>query len=284
MTIRISREESTLTVPISLYRIDDNQSKNRLATATAFLWEHDEVWYLITNLHNASGWNWEENRACSRTGGLPTHLDADFLIVENSDSGTDSQMMRRRGFQIPLIEDHKPTWLVHPQLREKVDVCAIPLCSAPTQEHCIELGIESFRNVPTNRHQWDQFDLHAGHEVFVLGYPLRLHTMSFPIWKRASIATEPDIDIDGLPKFLIDTATRKGMSGSPVICVNRGLTMPTGKFDNSSIFGEATRFAGIYSARIGGDELEAQLGVVWKDSVIAEIVAGATLGKLPHDG
>ena len=69
-----------------------------------------------------------------------------------------------------------------------------------------------------------QFDAvySVGSEVFVLGFPRGLRTQSnFPIWKRGTIATEPAIPRDdGAPLILIDAATRKGMSGSPV-CVFR---------------------------------------------------------------
>ena len=59
--------------------------------------------------------------------------------------------------------------------------------------------------------------------MFVLGYPKGISGgRGFPIWKRASIATEPDIQHDGLPKLLVDTATREGMSGAPVVAIADG--------------------------------------------------------------
>lgn len=59
---------------------------------------------------------------------------------------------------------------------------------------------------------------------YVLGYPKGLHGGDdFPVWKRASIASEPDLDIDGLPKVLVDTATRPDVW--PVIAVRRGLVV-----------------------------------------------------------
>ena len=38
-----------------------------------------------------------------------------------------------------------------------------------------------------------------------------------PIWKKSTIASEPDIDINNLPCFYIDSTTREGMSGAPVV-------------------------------------------------------------------
>ena len=48
----------------------------------------------------------------------------------------------------------------------------------------------------------------------------------FPIWKRGSIASEPEIPIDGKPMFYIDTATRQGMSGAPVFAQTSGFWGP----------------------------------------------------------
>ena len=96
----------------------------------------------------------------------------------------------------------------------------------------------------------------------------------FPIWKKASIASEPNIDIQQMPYFFIDTATRSGMSGSPVVIYRkRSFTIEeesTGKFS-----GHITKLIGVYSGRIGADSdmiSDAQLGRVWKASVIDEII------------
>jgi hypothetical protein len=39
---------------------------------------------------------------------------------------------------------------------------------------------------------------------------------------ESSIASEPDLDVDHLPKLLVDTATRKAMSGSEVFARHSG--------------------------------------------------------------
>jgi hypothetical protein len=72
------------------------------------------------------------------------------------------------------------------------------------------------------------------------------------------------------------------MSGAPVIAIRRGLTAPqNAKSLGDSIFGTVETFLGVYSGRVGNDELGAQLGIVWKASVISEIIDGRTLGKTP---
>ena len=95
----------------------------------------------------------------------------------------------------------------------------------------------------------------------------------FPIWKRGSIATEPDIDLDGLPKLFVDTASREGMSGAPVFAQYTGFWTPEDKSElKDSVFGTGRRFLGIYSGRVGDDPFQAQLGIVWKPTAIEEII------------
>jgi hypothetical protein len=61
-------------------------------------------------------------------------------------------------------------------------------------------------------------DASASQEVFVVGFPFgMIANAPAPIWKRGSIALDPTFDPEGLPKMLVDTATRPGMSGSVVI-------------------------------------------------------------------
>ena len=61
-------------------------------------------------------------------------------------------------------------------------------------------------------------------EVFILGFPYKIGNASqIPIWKRGSVASEPELDCDNLPKLFVDTASRPGMSGSPVIYKRIGI-------------------------------------------------------------
>ena len=124
-----------------------------------------------------------------------------------------------------------------------------------------------------------------GEDVFVLGYPRGLTGGALlPIWKRGTIATEPMFDHHQLPRFLIDTATREGMSGAPVIArANSGSYQDTSGVSvmalRSQNLSPPTKFVGIYSGRIpGAIDLEAQVGIVWKARVVEEIVLGGQQG------
>ena len=115
-------------------------------------------------------------------------------------------------------------------------------------------------------------------DVFILGYPFGSKWGLFPIWKRGSIATEPAIDISNLPYYFVDTASRSGMSGSPVVVKERRPV--TIMHENGRLERYFTHFLGIYSGREGVTEDESliQLGRVWKPIVIDEIIAGGILG------
>ncbi|PHN93501.1 hypothetical protein CSC80_11300 [Maribacter sp. 6B07] len=103
-------------------------------------------------------------------------------------------------------------------------------------------------------------------DIFVTGFPLKTNTTpnKFPIYKGATIASEPDI-FNSLPMFYIDGKTKSGMSGSPVIKKDntiKTIATPTGITLNQGRIG----LAGVYSGRDRQekDEYEAELGIVWR--------------------
>ena len=122
-----------------------------------------------------------------------------------------------------------------------------------------------------NEYPFDEnVELYAGQDVFIIGYPFGPVTGTpLPIWKRGSIASEPRIHIGGLNKVFVDTAGRRGMSGSFVVAQHNGLFYPQGK---PPFFGVARRLLGIYSGRVSPSEVEAQLGIVWHREEIDKTV------------
>ncbi len=94
--------------------------------------------------------------------------------------------------------------------------------------------------------------------------------------------------MSNLPKYLIDSATRSGMSGSPVFAsflnnrYNRSSGELVGPGDklaptDFSCTMPAFEFIGVYSSRLGDPIINdtLQLGNVWKSSVIEEIINGS---------
>ena len=69
-----------------------------------------------------------------------------------------------------------------------------------------------------------------------------------PIWKRGSIASEPELPADDLPLFLVDSNTYKGMSGSPVYARTIGGYLSK-QHEVFQMAARSTRFLGVYSGR-----------------------------------
>ena len=93
----------------------------------------------------------------------------------------------------------------------------------------------------------------------------------YPVWATGFVASEPVIDYNELPVFLIDCRTRQGQSGSPVVKHSNGGTIRL-KSGASRMGGVATTFLGIYSGRVHKDS---DLGMVWKRSAIIELLSAA---------
>ena len=164
-------------------------------------------------------------------------------------------------------------WFVHPVHRHRVDIAALPVAFA-----------EDTALIAANNRRLDLDDLRLtpSLDVYIVGYPRgTFGGANFPIWKRGSIASEPDIDVDGKPKFYVDAATREGMSGSPVFAQEVGLWAPrgAGRYLGKYNLGKGRAFAGVYSGRIGAeDEFKAQLGFVWRARALDEIVEARVIG------
>lgn len=285
--IHISRDASLCSLQVSPVRVNgEDEASTGGASATGFFWLRNSKWYLVTNLHVVTGWNFELRRSLSTTGFAPTHLEFWFSVDCNEESAPNgANLLKRVGKRVGLYNSGAPIWLVHPLHADAVDVAVIELFVSPEKEDIrSDLGGRDIITRPINTLEFDKlYSPRVADDSFVVGYPKGMHAQGFPIWKRASIATEPSIDVDALPKLLIDTATRQGMSGSPVFARANGVFSPNGIISGDSVIGEVTNFLGVYSGRIGEDELGVQLGIVWKSQVIDDIIDGCVHGTSPWE-
>ena len=97
------------------------------------------------------------------------------------------------------------------------------------------------------------------------------------VWVQGFVASEWQVDVGNLPRFLIDSRTRAGQFGSPVIfySVGGGFTDLQGNVTIGG--GEYEEFIGIYSGRIS---VESDLGFVWKSSALREVIEGGVRGSV----
>lgn len=230
----------------------------RIAHASAFLWRRSDAHYLITNWHVLSGRSTHTGQPLADHGGCPDSVECKVQVIKTNGRSA------IRPFNAPTIDESgRSLWLQHPELGQDVDVAAMKIADEFDPERLVALN---------DIEQTDDMGIDVGQELFVLGYPLDPQiTGPLPIWKRGSVASELSLPIRGRPCFLVDTATRDGMSGAPVIAVSWGSYHTTkGRHNISS--GRFARFLGVYSGRLGADRIgEVQLGVVWWRDVIDEI-------------
>jgi len=226
------------------------RSGKKIGTATGFVVEHESQRFLVTNRHVVRG-----------TEKVPP---PDLILVMQNRAG-------QLGAWLPapeaLYDDNGfPLWLEHPEHPEW-DVVALPL---KTTE-----GLDFYPHDP-----WEKafMVVSVTDPLSIVGYPFGVTGGGFfGVFTRGFIATEPILDWNNLPVFLIDSRTRSGQSGSPVIEFSphggvhhtaQGLTISGGTVEH---------FFGVYSARINA---QSDLGLVWKPKVIREIVEAHVRGAL----
>jgi S1-C subfamily serine protease len=245
-------EYSVASFPIEMFFNETN-----LSIGTAFTWEQGGKHYLVTNWHNLSGRDPNTGKHLSSNAAEPNQIRAWFNKKDELGNKVAKTIEIRDG-------NNSPLWLVHPEHKNKIDVVALPL--------------EPFADVemhPINTKSGLDLALRVGMDVFVLGYPFGIGPGGLPVWKRGSIATEPELSPENQLHVLIDTASRPGMSGSPVIRRSWATHMIEG---GGVIMGTSTesKFVGVYSGRIASlDPLDASLGLMWPASFVSEIVSGA---------
>ncbi len=232
-----------------------------LSMGTAFIWKRGDDHFLVTNWHNFSGKNPRTGKHLSSTNAEPDRIKAWWNVKDN--------LARKIATIVPIRSaEGEPLWWVHPKYGRKVDVAVLPITPPP------ETDMHAINEMPSR-----PLLLDVGRDVFIIGYPFGIGHAGLPIWKRASLASEPEVINAADPHILVDTASRPGMSGSPVI----RKSYDTHQLDDGSVVmstGYAYRFVGVYSGRFGAqNENDAQLGIVWPAPLLDEIIAAAHLDR-----
>lgn len=181
---------------------------------------------------------------------------------------------------IPLYtKTGEPIWIQSSQFPE-ADVVLVPIVS----------GLYDGRGelyAFSEAHTAIDMKMRPASQAVLLGYPYGFFdTRNFlPVWKTGHLATEPSVDFQGQPVFLVDVSAFPGMSGSPVVGISNGV------YENEAgdmMTGTPRRLLGIFSAMRmvksrsdangqgidggtpgPGDSL--QLGYVWKSQLLTDI-------------
>lgn len=252
---------------------------HQLGAATGFLVRIEEQMFLITNWHVVSAMVPGSTTFLPGYPAPPDCLSVKLHATTVPQPG--GSQLTWRAHIVDLYDSAgRAQWLEHPVHHSNVDVVALPF-AAP--DWSIGMPINELPTEPT-------MAAAVGMDVHVLGFPFGSKLQEFlPTWKKASLASEPTGDYRGMPAFLMDTATRQGMSGAPIIARRWGSFLSvnaSGGVDNR-IVASATGLLGVYSGRYGQpvqgpqDDLTGmQLGIGWRWSVIEEVVAGRKKGSL----
>jgi hypothetical protein len=242
--------------------VEQYANGKKLGSATAFVWLFNSKYYLVTNWHVVTGRNAQTKEL--ELPCRPENLRAYFSV--------DPQKFWKQPVDLPLYDDAlNPIWLKHPDHnRRNIDLAALPV------DHIAEKAGMSIHPINTLRSDVD-LEVSIGMDVFILGYPFGFSLPGFPIWKRGSIASEPDLvhQTDGY--LHVDTASRPGMSGAPVIRRSWGThSLASGGTSSHSV--PQSKFIGVYSGRRHTtDPSDAQIGMVWMKRDVEELIAVAML-------
>ena len=290
--------------PFKIDVFDADDDKRPLTSATAFFVEYEGDWFIITNGHVVRGlhaFTGEPLDGVSKDR-FPQRLR--LLLSKHTElEGGDRYIPT--AYACDLYVEDQPTWYVHPSLGHRCDVVAREV-DWPKEE-------ERLWHPAINRISDDQVPVRPGVTVFILGYPQGISVkLGMPVWKSGYIASEPFFPItveqdpeserltgplEGLPAFFIDSQTRPGMSGAPIIAQYTGTwdrtdpyktpTLDDGLRTNldNLVFGDTkSEFIGCYSGRIQSPELDAGLGICWRKDVIEKICAARQPAEHPHTG
>jgi hypothetical protein len=236
------------------------------AQGTAFFYKSTNDIMLVTNWHNVTGVDPINGKVLHSHGLIPNVLRIHYKTWENADRNS----IKSQYIDIFLYEEDRPIWFEHSS-RQDVDVVIIRLQVDK---------LEGFANECINSIRQEQnLEVYPGMDCFILGFPEGLiGAANTPIWKRGSIAAEP---YQKYP-YYVDSATRKGMSGSPVIARHSGIFGVAGSvLTGGEVIGTVEKFVAIYSGRVGDDALGFQLGTAWQSNVLEDILTLATHGEHP---
>lgn len=224
-----------------------------LSTGTAFVVNTPSKGpHLVTNRHNVTGRHQETGAPLSKTGGIPTHI----VVVHNRKGHLGQWVPRSEA----LYVNDSPRWVEHPALGAKADFVALALTDLN--------DVDLYPYDPTK--PGPGILVGPADPVSVIGFPFGMTAgRAFGVWATGFLASEPDVDFNGLPIQLIDCRTRQGQSGSPVIAYRAGGTVAMIDGGTSIFAGPVERFIGIYSGRINA---ESDLGIVWKTNAIAQLI------------
>lgn len=238
-------------------QFDPTKEPLQLATATAFVAEYRGAYYLVSNWHVVTGLDPITGAQLGSASAMPDRL----TVAHNSPTRLAAWVQRDH---LLYDDEGSAAWFVHPTRGREVDVIALPLPPAT------ELGVQYLAYEAAGPD--NPVDAGPSKDVSIIGFPFgRGSVGGIGIWARGTIASEPDLPYEGDPVFLIDSRTREGQSGSPVIVYSTGELWVFRSGDSEAGGPPRWELLGVYSGRISD---ESDTGRVWTAGALAQIIEG----------
>lgn len=218
---------------------------------TAFVVSAAGLTFLVTNRHVALAQDPITGDPLGKNAAAPSHL----FVWHNSTEGPGSWTQIEHDL---YDSDGRAMWLEHPS-NPNWDIVALPI----DLEDGVTFYPYSF--APENQ----GYVITPGSDLNIIGFPFGKSSAGmFAIWNRAMIASDLTVDYDNRPTFLVDSRSRPGQSGSPVIRKPLDVAQD---LNGNIIHGgnHAPQLVGVYSGRISR---ESDIGIVWKVRAIQELV------------
>jgi hypothetical protein len=260
---------SLMTTPVLLF-----DGPRQLSQGTGFFFASTssdgvpETVFLVTNYHVVTG--------VAPLSAEPRRGDRIRFVVHEDRQ----DLTRVRVLDLPLYDERgDPTW-VSSAAYPGADIVLVPI---PAKAYA---GISLL--VFTEAHTQGDIRIRTTSGATLLGYPFGFYDQKhfLPIWKTGHVASEPTVDFEGRPVFLVDVSAFPGMSGSPVLAVANGIY----ETENGTMrSGRIWKLLGVFSAMpvvrerrpVEDDmatgqttrlvETPLQLGYVWKAGLIADL-------------
>jgi hypothetical protein len=266
---------SLMTTPVLLY-----DQTREVSQGTGFFFASTKAdgqpgaVFLVTNYHVVTGRQ-------PQTSDPPMGDRIRFLVHDDP-----SDVASIRVAELPLYDrTGAPVWIAsrdHPD----ADLVLVPV--PPDVYDTLRMRLLVF----TEAHTRGDIRIRPTSGATLLGYPYGFFDQKhyLPVWKTGHIASEPSVDFDGKPMFLVDVSAFPGMSGSPVLAVANGIYEAE---DGSMRTGRVLKLLGVFAAmpvvreRRSAEalalpgarppvEVSLQLGYVWKAALIADLARGYT--------
>ncbi|WP_156026219.1 hypothetical protein [Xanthobacter sp. 91] len=293
----------TSKITYSNVRLTMRRERHVLAIGSGFIYKKNSKFYIVTAWHNLSGRNSHSLRPLHDIGGLPDNIVVDFP-VEYEVGGI--VYYSRVPIRISIDDGGGAKYLVHAQSWPRVDVAIIPidldssfqvemfLSTGEVREYEWAIFAQKSRDIKLDIPSLEGNDLISvpyidvhqsrikhtvGDDLFLVGFPAGIVDRHInPIWKRATIATDPSMGWNGQSQFLVDAASRKGMSGCVALYFSRDGNIPSPDGSTLMLLRPVYAIHGVYVGRIGDDLFEAQVGIIWDKKVINDIIDGKKYG------